>query len=97
VTRGTATLIASWLLLFNPKANGLQGGQGEWETVRHYDTLWLCEQGRREDAAERAEEAAKKDDAKWPLPSGPRAPDSGNLAALLQYRCEHERRASGRR
>jgi hypothetical protein len=90
-------LITSWLLLFNPESNGLQSGPGEWETVRHYDTLWLCEQGRREEAAERAQEIAKKADAKWGRPSGPRSPDSETFAAMLQYRCEYERRASGRR
>jgi hypothetical protein len=89
-------LIASWLLLFNPEADGLRGARGEWETVRGYDTLWLCEQGRREEAAQDAEEAAKQADARWPRPSGPRSASSGTLAALLQYRCEYEKRARGR-
>jgi hypothetical protein len=78
-------------LLFNPDADGLQGVRGEWKKVQRYDTPWLCEQGRREEAAEHAEETAKDADAKWPRPTGPRSPSSGTLAALLKYRCQYEK------
>jgi hypothetical protein len=60
--------------------------------VRKYDTAWLCEEGRREEAAELVKETEEDRREK----SGPQSPgaiaSAGNLAALLRYRCEHESR-----
>lgn len=87
------------MLLHNPEAAGLHTPRGEWDTVRKYDTAWRCEKGRREEAMERSEEATNEAIKRRRSPLGPHAPvDGGNtgmLAALLQYRCEHEDR--GRR
>jgi hypothetical protein len=91
------------LLLFNPERDAPYTARAGWEKVRKYDTAWLCEEGRREEAAELAQEEAEeaRDAAKnrgvaaAAQPSGD-ATGNGNLSALLRYRCEYEGRV-GRR
>jgi hypothetical protein len=75
-------LLGGWTLLFNPEPNALNAPRADWEEVEEYDTAWLCEQGRREEAVERAEEAAKERPGHSP----------STLQAMLRYRCEHSDR-----
>jgi hypothetical protein len=80
-------LLSGWTLLFNPEPNPLNAPRGDWEDVEEYDTAWLCEEGRREEAAERAEEAAKERPGHSP----------STLDAMLRYRCEHSGRTDAYR
>jgi hypothetical protein len=80
-------LLGGWTLLFNPEPNPLNAPRADWEEVEEYDTAWLCEEGRRDEAAERAEEAAKERPGHSP----------STLDAMLRYRCEHGDRAGGDR
>ena len=87
------------MLLHNPEASGLHMPRGDWETVRTYDTAWRCEQGRREEAMERARRRSTRQssggEARSVRTGRSIGGGTGMLAALLQYRCEHEDR--GRR
>jgi hypothetical protein len=60
--------------------------------VRKYDTAWLCEEGRREEAAELVKETDEERREKSGARQAGAVASSGNLAALLRYRCEHEPR-----
>ncbi len=75
-------VLAGWTLFFNPDSNPLDAPRDDWKKVRKYDTAWLCEEGRRKEAAELAEDAAKK------------RPDESEtqLSSMLRYRCEPEGR-----
>jgi hypothetical protein len=75
-------LLAGWTLFLNRGPNPLDAPRDDWKKVRKYDTAWLCEEGRRKEAAELAEDAAKDH------------PDQSEtlLAAMLRYRCEPEGR-----
>ena len=72
-------LLGAWLLLFNPESNAHYASTESWERVRKYDTAWLCEEGRREEAAKLSERTAKEH----------KQQGSDTLAATLQYRCEY--------
>jgi len=102
---GAVMLLGGWTLLFNPKPDQLYVPRADWEEVREYDTAWLCEEGRRDEAAELAKDGTKD------RPRGiastltglfrraakERPRDSaGTLATLLRYRCEHKSQANGR-
>ena len=79
-------LLGGWLLLFNREADEPFAPRESWKKVRKYDTAWLCEEGRREEAAELSEQTAKEKHRQ----------DSDTLAAMLRYRCEHESNPNGR-
>jgi hypothetical protein len=72
-------LLGAWLLLFNPESNAHYASMESWERVRKYDTAWLCEEGRREEAARLSERTAKEHSRQG----------SDTLAATLRYRCEY--------
>ena len=91
------------MLLWNPEREAPNTARADWEKVRKYDTAWLCEEGRREEAAELAQEEAEEAREAAKKRHGPAAAESpgdaggnGNLSALLRYRCEYEGRG-GRR
>src|SRR5262249_48150107 len=72
-------LFGAWLLLFNPESNAPHASMESWERVRKYDTAWLCEEGRRAEAARLSERTAKEH----------KQQGSDMLAATLRYRCEY--------
>jgi hypothetical protein len=72
-------LLGGWLLLFNPEPGAPYSPTGRWERVRKYETAWLCEEGRREEAARLSERTAKEHSRQR----------SDTLAAMLRYRCEY--------
>ena len=74
-------LLGGWALLFNQTPNLPDPPLSAWKKVREYDTAWLCEEGRRTEANDLAQEAAKK--------SGQAA---AALGPLLRYRCERSDR-----
>lgn len=79
-------LLAGWVLLFNRTPELANPPPSSWKKVRDYDTAWLCEEGRRGEAADLAKEAEKK---------GP--PEASTaLGPLLRYRCERSERLQRR-
>jgi len=72
-------LLGGWLLLFHPEGDAPPAPAESWERVRKYDTAWLCEQGRHEEAVKLSERTAKE--------QGRQGSDM--LNALLRYRCEY--------
>jgi hypothetical protein len=76
-------LLGGWLLLFNPEPGAPYSPTQRWERVRKYDTAWLCEEGRREEAARLSERTAKEHSRQG----------SDTLAATLRYRCEYTDRS----
>jgi hypothetical protein len=82
--RAAMILYGGWLLLFNPHDHQPTAPLSSWEKVDDYDTGYLCEQGRREEIADKLEKEAKK------KPSdGPRMTPTD---AELRYRCERVER-----
>ena len=68
------------MLLFNPTPNLPDPPLPTWKKIREYDTAWLCEEGRRKEANDLAQEAAKP------------GQSSTVLGPLLRYRCERSGR-----
>lgn len=74
------------MLLFNRTPELANPPLTSWKKVRAYDTAWLCEEGRRDEARDLA-----RDDSK----NGP--PESATaLGPLLRYRCERSERVERR-
>ena len=69
------------MLLFNPTPNLPDPPLPTWKKIREYDTAWLCEEARRTEANDLAQEAAKKP-----------GQSSTVLGPLLRYRCERSDR-----
>jgi len=78
---GGVILLGGWLLLFNPTPNMPDPPLPTWKKIHEYDTAWLCEEGRRKEANDLAEEAAKKP-----------GQSSTVLGPLLRYRCVRSER-----
>jgi len=79
--RGAVILLGGWALLFNPTPNLPDPPLPTWKKIREYDTAWLCEEGRRKEANDLAEEMAEKP-----------GRSSTVLGPLLRYRCERSER-----
>jgi hypothetical protein len=71
-------LLGGWVLLFNPQEETSYVPLPGWKRVRDYETAWLCEEGRRKEAADLMEKEAKKQGHRVPTP----------VEADLRYRCE---------
>ena len=78
-------LLAGWVLLFNRTPELVNPPLASWKKVRSYDTAWLCEAGRREEARDLAKDAPK---------NGPES--ATTLGRLLRYRCERSERLERR-
>ena len=78
---GAVILLGGWLLLFNPTSNMPDPPLPTWKKIHEYDTAWLCEEGRRKEANDLAQEAAEKP-----------GQSSTVLGPLLRYRCERSER-----
>ena len=84
-------LLAGWVLLFNKTPELANPPLASWKKVHDYDTAWLCEEGRREKAADLMKDAQKKDAQKNGPPEAQTA-----LGSLLRYRCERSERLERR-
>jgi len=78
---GAVILLGGWMLLFNRTPELANPPLSSWKKVREYDTAWLCEEGRRTEANDLAQEAADKP-----------GQSSTVLGPLLRYRCERSER-----
>jgi hypothetical protein len=79
-------LLTGWVLLFNRTPELANPPLASWKKVREYDTVWLCEEGRRDEARDLAKDAPK---------DGP--PESATtFGPLLRYRCERSERLEKR-
>ena len=78
---GAVILLGAWTLLFNRTPELANPPLSTWKKVREYDTAWLCEEGRRKEANDLAQEAAAKP-----------GQSSTVLGPLLRYRCERSER-----
>ena len=74
------------MLLFNRTPELANPPLASWKKVHEYDTAWLCEQGRREEAGDLAKDEAKDRPGQAATALGP----------LLRYRCERSERVRGR-
>jgi len=83
-------LLAGWVLLFNKTPELANPPLASWKKVDDYDTAWLCEEGRREKAADLMKDAQKKNTQNGP----PEAQTA--LGSLLRYRCERSERLERR-
>jgi hypothetical protein len=79
-------LLAGWVLLFNRTPELANPPLASWKKVRSYDTAWLCEEGRRDEARDLAKDAPKNGAAEAATTLGP----------LLRYRCERSERLERR-
>ncbi len=83
---GTVILLGGWMLLFNRTPDLANPPLADWKKMREYDTAWLCEEGRRQEANDLAVETSKKQGGQSSTVLGP----------LLRYRCERSERVRRR-